>query len=86
MLAAAGLTLLDDRIVSARLDPPLTADGRTIALAHLRMRLDQVGDRLDPTDRAAIEVLCDPDDPRGIATRADAFVETSRRIMIAAAR
>jgi hypothetical protein len=50
------------------------------------MRLDQVGERLDPADRAAIGVLCDPDDPRGIARRADAFVETSRRIMIAGAR
>jgi SAM-dependent methyltransferase len=86
MMDNAGLAMLDDRIVSARLDAPLSATGRTLALGHLRMRLDQVSERLDPDDRSAMEVLCDPDDPQGIMKRADAFLETSRRIMIAGVR
>lgn len=40
-------------------------------------------DRLDADDLAALDVLGDPDDPRGVARRPDVFVEASRRIVIA---
>jgi len=83
MLAAAGFEVVGDRLVTERLDPPLADDARRLALGHLRRMSQEMHDHLDHNDRATLEVLTDPDDPRGVLHRPDVFVAASRRIVVA---
>lgn len=85
MLTAAGLEMVGSRVPRHRLDPPLGADARRLALGHLRRTREQLGDQLDENDLQTIDVLIDPDDPRSVLHRSDLFVESSREIVIARA-
>jgi SAM-dependent methyltransferase len=83
MLAAAGFELIDDRLVTARLDPPLNAEARRLAVGQLRRIVTQFGERLNADDRRTLELLVDPDDARSVVNRDDVFIESSRRIILA---
>ncbi|MCU1502674.1 MAG: hypothetical protein JWM12_2028 [Ilumatobacteraceae bacterium] len=83
MLGAAGLDIVGERLVRERIDAPLSDSARRFALSHLRRVRGQVHERLDDEDLAALDVLIDPDDPRGMMHRPDARIVASRRIVIA---
>ena len=83
MLGAAGLEVLDSRIASKRFDPPLSEEGRQVAQHHLSRSRHQLGEHLDEDDLAALGVLADPDDPRGVMHRPDVFLAAWRQIAIA---
>lgn len=83
MLTAAGLHSVGARFIRERLDAPLSPEARRVALGHVRRTRHQLGDRLDAEDLATLDVLSDPDDPRGVMHRPDARLVSSRQIQIA---
>ncbi len=83
MIASAGLEVVGSRLDQKRFDPPLSDLGRQVALGQLERIRGQLGERLDADDLAVLDVLIDPDDPRGVMHRADMFAATSRQIVIA---
>jgi SAM-dependent methyltransferase len=83
MLGSAGLEVVGERLAQVRLDPPLSHDGRRLVLGHLRRSRHQFHDGIDRADLEALDVLTDPDDPRGVMHRPDVFVAATRQIMIA---
>jgi SAM-dependent methyltransferase len=83
MLSAAGYEVAGERFPRLRLDPPLDADARRLVVGHVRRLAAQPQGRLDDDDLAALRILADPQDPRGVAQRPDVVVETSRHLVIA---
>ncbi len=83
MVAAAGLTILDDRVERIRLAPPLDDPTKAFVAQVLTRARAQLASMLDADDLATIDVLLDEDDRSSIARRDDVFVEASRRIVIA---
>jgi SAM-dependent methyltransferase len=83
MLTAAGLDVVGSRLVRERLDAPLSQDARRMVAGHLGRTRSQLGDDLDDDDLRTLDVLIDPDDPRGVMRRPDVFVASSRQIVIA---
>jgi SAM-dependent methyltransferase len=86
MVAAAGLEVLRDDVVVVRHDAPVVGDARRFAVEQLRRARDQLAALLDEPDVAALDVLTDPDDPRGIEHRDDVEVVASRRVVLARRR
>ena len=84
MVRAAGLEVVGTRLSHIRLDAPLTAAARAVAAGALQRMRDQFASRLEPDDVAALDVLLDDGDSRSLARRPDAFVEASRRLVLAA--
>ncbi len=82
MLAAAGFEVVGSRLAHERLDPPLSDDGRRVALGHLRQARHQLYEDLDRDDRQALDVLTDEDEPAGVMHRPDVFVAVSRQLVI----
>jgi trans-aconitate methyltransferase len=82
MLAGAGFEVLVDRMLTARLDPPLDPTARQAAVSHLRMIRDHAEGYAEPEDLAALDQLLDDDDPAGLLRRPDALLHASRRLLI----
>jgi SAM-dependent methyltransferase len=83
MLGAAGYEVVGNRFARVQLDPPLALDARRMVHHHLTRLDHQLEGRLDDDDRAAVRVLTDPADPRGVMHRDDVFVAASRRMVVA---
>ena len=83
MLVGAGYEVLGARIARLRFDPPMAADPRRLAVGNLQRARRQLDEILDDDDRHALEILADPDDPRGVAQRPDVFLAAARQIVIA---
>ena len=85
LLAGAGLLPTGTRTFLADHPSPLGLTAREHLHAQLSRQRDQIGDRLDAEDRAALDTLLDADSPSGILWRPDAFyltaltVHTARR-------
>ncbi|WP_059006056.1 class I SAM-dependent methyltransferase [Streptomyces specialis] len=74
MLRRAGLTGVGAFTLLLDLPAPLDEPARAHLRAHLTRLRDTVGDFLDAEDRAALDVLVDPEAPGGILRRPDAFL------------
>lgn len=83
MLTTAGWEVVGERLARERFNAPLSEKARRVALGILRRARDHLADQLDEDDLATLAVLVDPDDPRGVMHRPDAFVATSSQIVIA---
>ena len=83
MIGAAGLEVVDSRLVRMRFDPPLSDLARRVALGYLPRARTQFAGYLDNDDRDTIDVLLNDDDPRSVVHRRDVYVAASRRIVIA---
>ncbi len=83
MITAAGLEVVATRQAREQLDPPLSDTARRYVLSQLRRTREHLDDRFDDTDKHALEVLCDPDDPRSVLHRPDVFLTATRLIAIA---
>jgi SAM-dependent methyltransferase len=83
MLAAAGCSIVDDRVETIRFDPPLTDATRAVAAVVLRRAADHLAARLEPDDLEALDTLLDPASPSSVHHRSDAFLEASRRLVLA---
>jgi SAM-dependent methyltransferase len=82
-LARAGLVDVRTRSFIAEATPPLDGVGRQIAMQHLTSALTELGDRLDPDDRATVTRLLDPDDPIAVPNRDDLVVTAARTVLTA---
>ncbi|HEY7136393.1 MAG TPA: hypothetical protein VIB48_15130 [Acidimicrobiia bacterium] len=83
MIGAAGLEVVDSRVVRLRFDPPLPDRARRLPLASLHRARTQFAQFLDEDDRDALRVLVDETDPSGAAQRRSLCVAASRQIVIA---
>jgi SAM-dependent methyltransferase len=83
MVNQAGLEVVVAHLATERLDGPISADARQVALHSLRGSRERFASDLDEDDLAALDVLIDPDDPRSVHHRPDISVVASRRIVIA---
>ena len=83
LLSAAGLEVLGSRVARVRLDAPLPDEARQVVLGHLQRTREQLVDYLDDDDLRTLDVLSDPEDPRGVLHRPDFFVAASRQIVLA---
>jgi SAM-dependent methyltransferase len=83
MLNHAGLEVVVAHLATERLDAPISADTRQVALGYLRRSRGQLASYLEEDDLATLEVLADPDDPRSVQHRPDVVVAASRQIVIA---
>lgn len=82
MVTTAGFDVVGARLARVDIPPPLSATARLFVLGQLQRTRDDVGS-LSVEDRAALDVLLDPDDPRGARRRPDLFVTAARQIVIA---
>jgi SAM-dependent methyltransferase len=85
MLTSAGLDVVGSRLSRKRFDPPLSDTARQVVSGRIRRARQQLDRLLDDDDLHTLDMLSDPDDPRGVMQRADAFVASSRQIVIARA-
>lgn len=83
MLASAGFDVVDSRTAHLRFEAPLPDAARQVVLGHLRRTRTHLDELLDEDDLAAIDILTDEEDPRGVARRPDVFVAAWREIMVA---
>lgn len=83
MLSSAGFDVVGSRLALERFDPPLSDAARHVTARHVRRAREQFSEVLDDDDLRTLDVLSDPDDPRSVVRRADAFLATSRQIMVA---
>ena len=95
--ASMSLHHIGDEAAALRLLGELLAPQGLLAIAeiaeraeHLRMLPEDLDvgrpglmDRIDGTDRDALDILTDLDDPRGAMHRTDLFVASSQQIVIA---
>ena len=86
MVASAGFDVLDSRTAHLRFEAPLPEGARQVVLGHLRRTRTHVEGVLDDDDLAALDVLIDEHDPRGVARRPDVFVAAWREIVVARRR
>jgi SAM-dependent methyltransferase len=83
MLVEAGYDVLGSEVRTEHLEAPLPDGARRAVLGHLRRHRDHQADRLEEDDLRTLDVLLDPDDPRGVLHRDDLFVTASRQIAVA---
>jgi SAM-dependent methyltransferase len=83
MVAVAGFEVVAVRTARVRLDPPLSGEARRFALGQLRQAQDHLSEHLEKDDLDALGLLMDLHDPRSVLHRADAFVASSRQILVA---
>jgi SAM-dependent methyltransferase len=83
MLTSAGFDVVGSRLARERFDPPLSDPARQVVLGRIRRARHQLDELLDDDDLRTLDVLSDVDDPRGVMHRADAFVASSRQIVVA---
>ncbi|MER5986641.1 class I SAM-dependent methyltransferase [Streptomyces sp. NPDC001787] len=80
MLARAGLIPSGTRSFFTDLPSPLGMPAREHLQMHLTRLRDQIGDRLEPEDRATLERLADSDTCTGILGRPDVFYLTATTV------
>ncbi|MFF3127307.1 class I SAM-dependent methyltransferase [Streptomyces sp. NPDC057908] len=80
MLARAGLIPSGTRSFFTDLPSPLGMSAREHLQMYLTRLRDQIGDRLEPEDRATLERLADSDTCTGILGRPDAFYLTATTV------
>ena len=78
-LASAGLVVQDARVFDVDGRPPVPAPARSYARALFSMFSGAARDRLDAADVAALDVLLDDTDPRGLARREDLTLRATQR-------
>ncbi len=83
MLNRAGFEVVASRLAAERLDPPLSAGARKLAVGYLTRVSGQLAAYLDAADRSAIDILVDREDPRSVVHRPDVRIAASRQIVIA---
>ena len=86
MSAAAGLDVVGEWIARERFDPPLSDIACRVAVERIGRARHQLDALLDDDDLRTLDVLNDPDDPRGAMQRNDVFVAVSRQIVVARRR
>jgi SAM-dependent methyltransferase len=86
MIASAGFEVVGSRLARERFDPPLSDAARQVVSERIRRARHQLDELLDDDDLHTLDVLGDPDDPRGVVHRADVFVASSRQIVVARPR
>jgi SAM-dependent methyltransferase len=74
LMAAAGLRPTGTKSFLLDLPAPTTDRARAYVAAHLGRLRDAHGDRLDATDRSALDRLLDPEDPASVHRRPDVFL------------
>ncbi|MCU1487068.1 MAG: rebM4 [Actinomycetia bacterium] len=82
MLVEAGYDVLGAEVRTEHVEAPLPDGARQVVLGKLRRQRDQV-DGLDEDDLRTLDVLLDPNDPRGLLHRDDLFVTASRQLAVA---
>ncbi|MGX2993643.1 class I SAM-dependent methyltransferase [Streptomyces sp. JNUCC 64] len=85
LLTAAGLRPTGSRTFLLDRTAPLSALERDHVTAWVTRRREALTDVLGPDDLAALDRLLDPDDPLGLARRADLFLLTARTVHTAVA-
>lgn len=83
MVDAAGLEVVAAHTARQKLDPPLSDAARRFVRGSLVRIREQFHELLDEEDLRTLDVLSDPDHPRGVMHRPDVFVEASRQVVIA---
>ena len=83
MVVAAGLEVVGSRVDRIRLDAPMSAAARRVAVGHLEMIRKQMTDFLPERDLGVLDDLCDPDNDRGLFRHAGLFVEAARLVVAA---
>ena len=86
MLSSAGFDVVGSRLALERFAPPLPDPARRFAARHVARARQAFHELLDEDDLRTLDVLSDPDDPRSVLHRGDAFVATSRQILVARPR
>jgi ubiquinone/menaquinone biosynthesis C-methylase UbiE len=86
MIRAAGFSIVDDRVETLRVDPPLTGESRAFAVNLVEGFRRHADEALSSEDVAVLDVLLDPTDPRSVHLRDDVFIDASRRIVLARPR
>lgn len=86
MIDGAGLEVLVDELLTYVEPAPLGEAARAYVASRLRSGLHQLDGVADAADLAVLARLADPDDPEGVARRADAFLEARNHVFIAARR
>lgn len=84
-LARAGLVDVRVRSFVAESSPPPGAVGRQVVVHHLESAARDLGDRLDPDDRATIARLLDRQGPDWIGRREDLVVTAVRAVCLGTA-
>ena len=82
-LGAAGFEVVAERSARIRIDAPLSPDARRLAFRHLDRLRPHLPGHLEQDDLDTLGALTDPDEPRGVLTRPDVFIEASRQMVIA---
>lgn len=85
LLAAAGLGDAGSRSYLVDRPAPLAPEHRAFVRSEFE-RFGEVGEHLSAEDRGTLARLLDPQDPGGLALRADVFVLTARTVHTAVAR
>jgi SAM-dependent methyltransferase len=80
MLRASGFESVTSRTFLLDLAAPLSASGRAYLRTNLAAQRDGLAERLDATDREAIERLLDDADPEGLLRRPDVFFLTAKSV------
>jgi ubiquinone/menaquinone biosynthesis C-methylase UbiE len=83
MITSAGFDIVDDQIETIRFDPPLTNQVRNFAVGLLERTRHHLATQVEASDLATLDALLDDQNPDAIQHRGDAYVETSRRMVIA---
>ncbi len=83
MVAAAGLHVVTETVVSMTLDAPVGLAPRAIALRRLEGARTRLSGHLAEDDLAALTALLDPDREDGFHRRADMRIESGRQLVIA---
>lgn len=82
LLGQAGLVDVVARSFLLDVPPPLDERTRRVVIDILTNQSARVDDRLDPSDREALALLLDPEDPSGVMQRPDVFVLGARTVHV----
>jgi SAM-dependent methyltransferase len=84
LIEDAGLRHVRSRTFLLDLPAPVDDAVRRVVDTHWREASDQLGDRLGADERAALDVLLDPSDPRALLNRPDLFLLAASTVHVAA--
>ncbi|MFJ8587500.1 class I SAM-dependent methyltransferase [Streptomyces sp. NPDC093595] len=80
LLTGAGLTPSGTRSFLHDVPAPVTDAVRDYVVSHFTWQRQSLGERLAADDRAALDRLLDPEDPRSVHRRPDVFVLGARTV------
>jgi trans-aconitate methyltransferase len=84
LIEDAGLRHVRSRTFLLDLPAPVDDAVRWVVDAHWREASDRLTDRLSAEERAALDVLLDPSDPRSLRSRPDLFLLAASTVHVAA--